>query len=387
MAVVLSILKWIGIVLGCLVLGILALALLILLVVLFVPFRYQATVATDETKQKKILYGFGITWILHAVSVRKKVDSDQIVIRILGIPVKRIGGDAAGPADTEWEEDIGEDDTPDDTPDYVMSEPSEEEGSPPEAQASDVSESTARITESVEEEAGASAGASDEERTEASEDENQNPIDETLIETSEEISEDENRKKKRQDKKDKTEVENGESEEKSEKKPPFPVRIANRIRDKVNGIKQKIRHTFKKIGFIFYKLSSIIEFVKDRAARQTIKKLVKEVVKAIRYVGPKKISGTLEFGTGDPGSTGMILAGVSLCRFSYKKDVTIRPNFEEKILVGDCTVRGRIRVVYFVRMALRIWFNKDVHRLWKNYRRMKKDFKRESRQRGLDAAA
>ena len=83
----------------------------------------------------------------------------------------------------------------------------------------------------------------------------------------------------------------------------------------------------------------------------------------IRYIGPKKIKGTVEFGTGDPSSTGLILGGVSLCKVAYQKDVSITPNFEEKCLVGNATVKGRVRVVYFVRMALRIWFDKDVHRL------------------------
>ena len=99
----------------------------------------------------------------------------------------------------------------------------------------------------------------------------------------------------------------------------------------------------------------------------------------IRYIGPKKIKGTLRFGTGDPSSTGLILAGVSMCKLAYRKDVSITPDFEEKCLVGDAFVKGRIRVVYFVRMALRIWFDKDVHRLWKNYRRMKKNIKRKER--------
>ena len=350
MAVFLSIIKWIGIILGCLVLGILALALLILLVVLFVPFRYQATVATDETGKKKVLYGFGVTWILHAISVRKQVDSDQVVIRILGIPVKRIGGEeTAADADVEWEESFPE--------------------------------------ETAEEDDEKIAETSDEPPDEAVEDETENRIDETLIEESEDVSEDEDENEKQQGIKRETEVESIESGKKSEEKIPFPMRLVRKVEDRIRAIKKKIRHTFKKISFIFYKISSIIDFVKDRAMRRTIKMLMKEAVKAIRYVGPKKISGTLEFGTGDPGSTGLILAGISLCSLSYKKDVTITPNFEEKCLSGDCTVKGRIRVVYFVRMALRIWFNKDVHHLWKSYRQMKKSFRRESKSRGLDAAA
>ena len=140
-----------------------------------------------------------------------------------------------------------------------------------------------------------------------------------------------------------------------------------------------IQTIFQKIDFIFFKISCIIDFINDHATTMTIKKLIKEVVAAIRYVGPKKLKGSLEFGTGEPDSTGMILGGVSLMRVVYSKDVNIVPNFDEKCLIGDMEVRGRIRAVYFVRMALRIWFNKDVHRLWKRFRHMRKKIARQEK--------
>ena len=190
---------------------------------------------------------------------------------------------------------------------------------------------------------------------------------------------DEADEKKKKDKKGKKEKKNELAAIKNEKKAGPIERLIQAIRDKIEGIKKKIRDSFKKIGFIFYKISSIIELVKDRAPRRTIKRLVKEVVRMIRYVGPRKFKGNLEFGTGDPSSTGLILGGVSLLPLAYQKDVSITPNFEEKCLVGHAMVKGRVRVVYFVRMALRIWFDKDVHRLWRRYRRMKKDFRKRER--------
>ena len=159
--------------------------------------------------------------------------------------------------------------------------------------------------------------------------------------------------------------------EKAAEKVPLKDKIRSGLAA-IKAIPDKIRGIFKKIDFIFFKISCIIDFVNDHATVMTIKKLLKEVVAAIRYVGPQKLKGSLEFGTGEPDSTGMILAGVSLMKISYSKDVDIVPNFDEKRLIGDMEVRGRIRVVYFVRMAARIWFNKDVHRLWKRFRRMKK---------------
>lgn len=343
--IILTILKWIGIVLGWFLLGILALALLILLLVLFVPFRYSASISNHESDEGGVDYGFGITWILHAITVRKRIDSDVIVIKILGIPIKKIGPDKG-----ETGSDVYEDEDED-----IFSEP--------EMIYEDDSETVDDMVRTAEE-----SEQTDEMRTEPLEAE---AAKDDVISLSE--TQDETRKRRRKRRK-------GETEPTPEKHKEGPVEhIFSLIRDKIEGIKQKIRATFKKIGFIFYKLSSIIDIVKDKTSRRTVKRLVKEVIRMIRYVGPKKIKGTLRFGTGDPSSTGLILAGVSMCKLAYRKDVSITPDFEEKCLVGDAFVKGRIRVVYFVRMALRIWFDKDVHRLWKNYRRMKKNIKRKER--------
>lgn len=315
--IVLSVLKWIGIVLGITLLAILALVIFILLLVLFVPVRYRVGLRTGHKEDEKLAYSFGVFWLLHAISVRKDIDAKEIVIRILGIPIKRIGGES-------------KEDEPDDRQYETESLESEytEESEYPEDEYIEKSEN-------VEEDHG-----DGDEYTEESELEEESGYTE------------------------------GDHEEEADKNPI--TRLFTTISDKIKDIKKKIRDTFTKIDFIFFKISSIMDIVKDRVARKTIKRLMKEIVALIRYVGPNGISGHLEFGTGDPGTTGMILGGVSLMKIAYRKDVSIVPNFEDKCLIADAGVWGRIRAVYFVRMALRIWFDKDVHKLWKRYRRMKK---------------
>ncbi|HAK57636.1 MAG TPA: hypothetical protein DCP06_01510 [Lachnospiraceae bacterium] len=315
--IVLSVLKWIGIVLGITLLAILALVIFILLLVLFVPVRYRVGLRTGHKEDEKLAYSFGVFWLLHAISVRKDIDAKETVIRILGIPIKRIGGES-------------KEDEPDDRQYEAESLESEytEESEYPEAEYTEKSEN-------AEEDHG-----DGDEYTEESELEEESGYTE------------------------------GDHEEEADKNPI--TRLFTTISDKIKDIKKKIRDTFMKIDFIFFKISSIMDIVKDRVARKTIKRLMKEIVALIRYVGPNGISGHLEFGTGDPGTTGMILGGVSLMKIAYRKDVSIVPNFEDKCLIADAGVWGRIRAVYFVRMALRIWFDKDVHKLWKRYRRMKK---------------
>ena len=362
--VILSIFKWIGIVLGCLVGGILALALLILICVLFIPVRYRAMLVKDQPGIKNAMYGFWITYALHAVSIRKKPDSDVIVVKILGIPIKKIGGAA------------GEDKEPED----IFDEDIDVE----KADVSEEAQGEAVLTEVKD------SDGDDSEKSELKEDDETDktvnddlPRDEQIAEgDSESRTEDSEGTEDEQSADDVTGGDEEDPAPSEEEKEAEKVPVKDKIKARVAAIKaipDKIRGIFQKIDFIFFKISCIIDFINDHATTMTIKKLIKEVVAAIRYVGPKKLKGSLEFGTGEPDSTGMILGGVSLMKVVYSKDVNIVPNFDEKCLIGDMEVRGRIRAVYFVRMALRIWFNKDVHRLWKRFRHMRKKIARQEK--------
>ena len=98
MSIFLAILKWIGIALG----GIVGLALLLVAAVLFVPVRYY--IAGHGTEEGKTELGFRVSFLLRSVMLEKKTDSDQIRIRICGIPVgKPFGGEKPEKEKTEKE--------------------------------------------------------------------------------------------------------------------------------------------------------------------------------------------------------------------------------------------------------------------------------------------
>ena len=353
--IVLTVLKWIGIVLLWILLGILALALLILLVVLFVPFRYKVSVATGDGSGAKVGYGFHITWILHAVSVRKRIDSDQMVIRILGIPIKKSGGGSPpgeGASDEDEFDDIDE----------LFDDEEYDTASETNTLAEVVSD---EINNGDEQSWTDESDRSDETVVTDEPDRSDETVETDESEVSDEIIEVEEKTK---DTDENNESYNRKKEEKIS------------IEERIQGFKSKIKKKYQKFRFLFYKIHSIIGFVRSRATKGTIKMLLREVVKAIRYVGPRRFEGNIEFGTGDPGYTGAIMAGVSLMKWAYKKNVSIVPNFNELCLTGNATLWGRIRVVYFLRMAIRVWFNRDFRDLRKQYKEMKRDHKRKEKQ-------
>ena len=82
MAIILAVIKWIGILIG-IVLGI---AVVLAACVVWVPVRYRAEAVLPEQGEKK--YAFSVSFLFHLISIKKKLDSEKVRIRIGFITVK-----------------------------------------------------------------------------------------------------------------------------------------------------------------------------------------------------------------------------------------------------------------------------------------------------------
>ena len=123
--------------------------------------------------------------------------------------------------------------------------------------------------------------------------------------------------------------------------------------------------------FSFQGLSSIMKCVKQN--KKLLKRLYREIKELVKYLAPKKVRGTFAFGIGDPSSTGLVTGLISLFPIAYQEGVLVTPDFEEKRLDADFFVKGRMRVIYFLRLFLRLYQDKELKRMWKQIHRLKKE--------------
>ena len=164
--------------------------------------------------------------------------------------------------------------------------------------------------------------------------------------------------------KSKSEKEKPQKEE-SNKEAPRAKRQKGRVKEKKEAKRKK--------SFSFGRLSSIIGLVKDNNNRLVIRRLWREIKRLIRYLLPTKVYGTVTFGTGDPCSTGLLLGGISMIPAVYQDGVEIIPDFEEKHFEAEGFAKGRIRVIYFLRLILRLYQDRELKRLWKQINNVKKE--------------
>ena len=111
--------------------------------------------------------------------------------------------------------------------------------------------------------------------------------------------------------------------------------------------------------------------IRDEGNRKACKILWGEFWRLLCYLSPAKVKLEMVIGTGDPCNTGLLFGGISMIPWVYSKGVHIMPDFEEKTFFLDGYVKGKMRVLYFIRLALRMYRNQDLKRFY--YHIMKKE--------------
>lgn len=311
MTIVFAVLKWLGILLA----GILGLAVVLVLLALFVPVRYKL----HMVKQERFCYGFRISYLFPVLFVRKRMEDDCVMLCVFGIPVHRFSQAEADAAGKEAAE----------------------------AERKEETEPDHRAGEHV-----------PEQRTEA------------VLETLEQKAE-----KKQSVSGKKTEKNQSVSGKKPENAQKARKEKAGKLRRKSGHRKKKekqVSGTKKKKGgirFLFQKISGIIKFIRREDTRKVIRLLKKELWALILYIFPGKIRGEVHVGTGDPAYTGILIGGISLIPAVYRKGFRVIPDFDDAVMEADVTMAGRMRVIYFIRLFMRLYREENIRRIWDRFRK------------------
>ncbi len=134
----------------------------------------------------------------------------------------------------------------------------------------------------------------------------------------------------------------------------------------------------KQISLLWYKKGQVMAFLRDEIQKLAFGKAWGTVKKVLRHVLPQKVKGHVEFGTGDPESTGKALAVLSIFYAKYGKHVRIVPEFMEKRLVAEISFKGRIRFGTLARLGLSLIRDKNIKGFRKNWKKLLKELKKKA---------
>lgn len=310
MAVLLLILKIIGIIL----LILLGLILLILAVVLFVPVRYQVSGSIGEKTTVRI----AVTWLLHAVSWRATYEEEGFSsqLRIFGITRK-----GKKPDDGESGEDDRED---------GAEEP--EERSAADVPLTDGEQKTDGIL-------------TDGEQGEA-----------------ERFDE---RQAKEPDPAEHKELEQANPAVRRKRRGGLFRRIWERIRAFFAGLVRKLRQLCAGIKEALKKIKDVRTFLTDERHREALPLIFTELKYLLTHFKFRRIRTDLTFSMGDPALTGQVLGGLCMLPFLYRYQVQVYPDFEAEntYVTGTFDIKGRARGLHIAVSAVRLLGKKEF-RIW-----------------------
>ncbi len=340
MGIFLTVLKILGIV----ILSILAFLLLVLIFVLFVPVRYKADAVITETDIEKdaseilenLSANASFSWLLHIVSGGISYpESKEFTLKVLCFTIF--------PPKNKKNDELYDEDS------YETEERSYE----PEV---------TEYSEALEKEEGFEAKPDNEDNSETTD-----GLDSPQSAEGNEDSSD--KKDEKDDLADPFDYEDDTEGEDSKNFIDFLKSIFNTIY-KIIKIPQDV---FEKIQYTISRINAKINMVKNTLTNDIFKRAFevtkKQVLRVLKMIIPKKFHADFLVGTSDPTITADILAAYGVMYPVLVNKVFITPDFERQRIAGKVHLKGRITVFTIVWAAAVLYFNKDVR---KTYRRFKK---------------
>ncbi len=314
------ILKIIGIVL----LSLLGLLLLLIALVLFVPVRYRLSVDADKGVRARAQ----VSWLLHLLHATASYENGfGAVIRIFGIPVKRIPG-AGGAGETEGAAKKGRRASK-----KTKKEPEEQEGPAQASENGQGQDGTAQASENEQEQDGAAQST--------------DPA----------------------------------GDDSAGKKSVFRRigrffaaigRFFRAVAAFFHNLWYTIHNICDKIKGVTDRIGYVLDVIASEEGKNSIALVKRELGTLLRHLCPTRLQGQLAVGMEDPAKAGQLAAIAGMLYPIYGNHISITAVFGEKSLNGTLFLKGRIRIATLLRIAWRVYFNRDMRKFLHRLKREEK---------------
>jgi len=320
--IILTILKWIGI----LLLAVLGVVLAILLILLLVPVRYRIQGA--RSPGDCILTAKGkVSWLASILAVTFIYDQEfSWRIRFFGIPVKKKDSETDQNNAELSEEDITQ----------IAALEAELETEQAQSKVEDHTERKQRVfspKESVTEDTFAETSAY--------------PVESAIPK----------------------------SEETEKPKVSFKERIQG-IRQKagetLHSIPKKVEEIREKIHSLKQQAETWMAFVKSDEVKQLLSTCWKQIKRILKHLMPTGLQIRGNYGFADPSLTGKITGFIYALPPRYQKGIQLQPHFQEECLDGEVSIKGRIRLGSLVWPVVKILLKPCTWRVYKKFKAISK---------------
>ena len=141
----------------------------------------------------------------------------------------------------------------------------------------------------------------------------------------------------------------------------------NSVKDKLISIKSKFKKLLKAIvdkkRSAWQKINDLKVIINDEENKELVRLIKKELKELIREITPVKYDVNVRYGCEEPYMTGRILGVIAVIYGITGVQFNITPEFEQKVLEVDIYMKGRVRIYRLLLIALRIYKNNRFRKL------------------------
>lgn len=142
--------------------------------------------------------------------------------------------------------------------------------------------------------------------------------------------------------------------------------------DRVSSEK-KARFTISGLCDKMEKIRDNVEYYKERLTaeenRLFLKRTKERIFAVLKSIKPKVLTARVVCGTGSPDTTGYVCAVYGMLYPVIEDRISFTADFENKILDGELSVKGKVRVVTLVRHGIKILLDKQLKVFLKEMKR------------------
>ena len=145
------------------------------------------------------------------------------------------------------------------------------------------------------------------------------------------------------------------------------------IIQKVLSILKNIRYTITrlcdKIKEIWANIQYYVEVFHEEETNKAFLMCKQQLYKIWKNISPSKCRVQLKIGTGEPDTTGYILAVHGMLYPLIGNNVMIEPDFEKQVLEGTVFIKGRITIFVLLCVAIKLYFDENIRHFLKRFKR------------------
>jgi len=150
--------------------------------------------------------------------------------------------------------------------------------------------------------------------------------------------------------------------------------------EKIKGILRKIKNAIENIWYTIKRLcdrivkirddiSYYIEVIGEEETKQAFLLCKKELNRIWKNIRPSRCRAEFVVGTGEPDTTGYILAIHGILYPIIGNDIIVEPDFDHQVLEGKFFLKGRVTVFVLLYAVIKIYFDKNIRYFLKRFKR------------------